>query len=238
MILRRLTEHVKAQNWTAVALDFAIVVVGVFMGIQLGNWNEARGSAQKEAIILSQLKEEFEAAERLTQSAHENNETYINATVEVLRALQLDQEPADKAAFLQTIYQAGQFGSVPIEPTTLTELISSGGLSDLSSADLRRALIRYHELMVVHQQSASLVLERISTPHDGFHGAVLVNPDFRIEGEAFLADYDWARLKDAREQFQVLIYGKLGLSSQMATLSARIETILSEIEEAQKEESS
>ena len=30
MLLRRVIEHVKAQNWTAVALDFVIVVVGVF----------------------------------------------------------------------------------------------------------------------------------------------------------------------------------------------------------------
>ena len=29
MILRRITEHVKAQNWFAVAIDFVIVVVGV-----------------------------------------------------------------------------------------------------------------------------------------------------------------------------------------------------------------
>lgn len=33
MILRRLTKHVKDQNWFAVALDFLIVVVGVFIGI-------------------------------------------------------------------------------------------------------------------------------------------------------------------------------------------------------------
>ena len=33
MILRRITEHVKAQNWFAVGLDFLIVVVGVFIGV-------------------------------------------------------------------------------------------------------------------------------------------------------------------------------------------------------------
>ena len=37
MILRRITEHVKAQNWFAVAIDFVIVVVGVFIGIQVSN---------------------------------------------------------------------------------------------------------------------------------------------------------------------------------------------------------
>ena len=40
MLLRRVTEHVKSQNWFAVWLDFVIVVVGVFLGIQIGNWNE------------------------------------------------------------------------------------------------------------------------------------------------------------------------------------------------------
>jgi hypothetical protein len=30
MILSRVIEHVKAQHWTAVALDFVIVVFGVF----------------------------------------------------------------------------------------------------------------------------------------------------------------------------------------------------------------
>ena len=40
MILRRVMEHVRTQNWLAVGIDFVIVVVGVFVGIQLGNWNE------------------------------------------------------------------------------------------------------------------------------------------------------------------------------------------------------
>ena len=42
MILRRVIEHVKAQNWLAVFLDFVIVVIGVFIGMQVSNWNNAR----------------------------------------------------------------------------------------------------------------------------------------------------------------------------------------------------
>ena len=42
MILHRLTEHVRRQDWFAVFLDFVIVVVGVFIGIQVSNWNAAR----------------------------------------------------------------------------------------------------------------------------------------------------------------------------------------------------
>lgn len=42
MRLRRLNEHIGQQNWLAVGLDFLIVVAGVFIGLQLGNWNTAR----------------------------------------------------------------------------------------------------------------------------------------------------------------------------------------------------
>ena len=42
MLLRRVTKHVKDQNWTAVGLDLVIVVIGVFIGIQVANFNDAR----------------------------------------------------------------------------------------------------------------------------------------------------------------------------------------------------
>jgi hypothetical protein len=55
MILRRVIIHVREQNWTAVAIDFVIVVTGVFIGIQLGNWNAARIDQQREGAFLSGL---------------------------------------------------------------------------------------------------------------------------------------------------------------------------------------
>jgi len=42
MILRRISRHLKEQNWTAIVLDFFIVVIGVYVGIQADNWNELR----------------------------------------------------------------------------------------------------------------------------------------------------------------------------------------------------
>ena len=46
MLLRRVTKDVRNQNWVAIGIDFAIVVIGVFIGLQATSWNEepARGS--------------------------------------------------------------------------------------------------------------------------------------------------------------------------------------------------
>jgi hypothetical protein len=64
MILRRLTRHLEEQNWTAVWIDLLIVIGGVFIGIQVTNWNDARLAREREKTVLSALKQEFLAYER------------------------------------------------------------------------------------------------------------------------------------------------------------------------------
>lgn len=66
MLLRRITEHVKAQNWFAVGIDFLIVVVGVFIGLQVQQWSEARSFDAQENDYLAELREEIAANNAVT----------------------------------------------------------------------------------------------------------------------------------------------------------------------------
>jgi hypothetical protein len=59
MLLRRITEHVMTQNWFAVGIDFVIVVIGVFIGIQVANWNEARAEEERIAAQLTSFRDEL-----------------------------------------------------------------------------------------------------------------------------------------------------------------------------------
>jgi hypothetical protein len=52
--------HVREQNWTAVFIDFVIVVVGVFVGLQVQDWNEFRKERIEEQQLLGRLLEETE----------------------------------------------------------------------------------------------------------------------------------------------------------------------------------
>jgi hypothetical protein len=61
MILRRVIGHFRQQEWTAIAIDFVIVVVGVFVGLQVNNWNEARADRVREAAHLAGLAQDIRA---------------------------------------------------------------------------------------------------------------------------------------------------------------------------------
>ena len=84
MLLRRLTEHVRAQNWFAVGLDFVIVVLGVFMATQVANWNEARQDREREQVYIDRLQGDFEAIEARSEAAMDVWQSAVDASVRLL----------------------------------------------------------------------------------------------------------------------------------------------------------
>ena len=55
MILRRITEHFKEQNWFAVGIDFLIVVIGILLAFQITEWAGVRSDRAREAQIIGDL---------------------------------------------------------------------------------------------------------------------------------------------------------------------------------------
>ena len=71
MILRRITEHVKAQNWFAVGVEFVIVVVGVFVGLQAQDWSTARAERSAEHAAIERLIIEYKLNLDRTTTGHD-----------------------------------------------------------------------------------------------------------------------------------------------------------------------
>jgi hypothetical protein len=108
MILRRLSQSIKEQNWAAIWIEFILLVVGVFLGIQVANWNAARVDRIEYEAALGRLGAEIdinlaaldtfdpEIASSLKTATHaftvlqscvdnEENLSIVNAGVEEIR---------------------------------------------------------------------------------------------------------------------------------------------------------
>ena len=42
MVIRRILESLRSRNLSMFVVELLIVIVGVFIGLQVSNWNEAR----------------------------------------------------------------------------------------------------------------------------------------------------------------------------------------------------
>lgn len=69
MILRRIIAHLRKQEWTALGLDLLIVVLGVFIGMQVSNWNAAQGDQRALAKYMQDIAADIRADQvELTRS--------------------------------------------------------------------------------------------------------------------------------------------------------------------------
>lgn len=71
MILRRLTHNLRTQNWTAITIELFIVILGMFVGTQVSNWNAQRLEKRETQRMLVQLKPNLQALTDFYMSARE-----------------------------------------------------------------------------------------------------------------------------------------------------------------------
>ena len=55
MIFNRFSQAIPGQNWFTVVLEIFIVVIGIFLGLQVDDWNESRKDQQQELVYLGTL---------------------------------------------------------------------------------------------------------------------------------------------------------------------------------------
>lgn len=95
MILRRLSQSLKEQNWTAIWIEFILLASGVFLGIQVSNWNAARVDRAEYEAALTRLGAEID--------------TNLASLEEFDSTMALDLEKAGRAlTVLQTCVESDQ----------------------------------------------------------------------------------------------------------------------------------
>ena len=56
MIFKRVYANLRAQHWTAILIELAIVIVGVFIGTWVANWNQQRADKRSVERLIEQLQ--------------------------------------------------------------------------------------------------------------------------------------------------------------------------------------
>lgn len=141
MILRRVIHHFRNQEWTAIALDFLIVVVGVFIGIQVANWNEAQADKRLGLAYVERLTADLQK----DLAARSALVTYYGAVLDsVERANALLADPqSDPQELVIYSYRATELAFSPQTRATWDEIVSSGDTGLLPRAAVASGIADY-----------------------------------------------------------------------------------------------
>ena len=174
MILRRVMQHVRDQNWFAVGIDFVIVVVGVFIGIQVANWNDGRKERAAEQRYLAELARDLEADIAELRRGRRHNLARLATSEAILLAVEpayqrpgffplVGEEPVPNPSFSGYVY-AGLTATFTVVGTdyTFDELVQSGNLGVLSDRALVNQLAAYYGRIKLRRQEDRVAFEQVA----------------------------------------------------------------------------
>ena len=204
MILRSLTKHVKDQNWFAVGIDFAIVVIGVFIGIQVANWNELRAQEKRDEVLLERLADDFERIVEWGERRYPLHKETAANTRRLIEAIRDDVEPALDDSTRDWLEASVEVYASFQNSPTYDELVATGTLSRVKDANLRKTLNKYSR-----QREADMVLltQQLNMRDTGpIESAVQFRANSERYTEVLIADsFDWSRLRSAEPHLQKVL---------------------------------
>lgn len=195
MALHRVITHLKKQQWTAVTLDFIIVVIGVFIGMQVSNWNDQRHEQLRAQQVLVDLDQEFvgiDDAARSLASFYERslrNEAILLDSLKSGRIKQHDAKAVRDAVALGLVY-----GDPPPPSGTYRELLSSGNLYLVRDKALRIKLIEYDQSLENVAKSDTNIQVGLAPFYPAFTRHMTVTGDATLPAspkDEFFVDYDF-----------------------------------------------
>ncbi len=143
MLLRRVREHLKTHNWLGVGVDLLIVILGVFLGTQVSNWNAERLAHEAGDSYRARIVRDLENNEGDLQG---RAAYFAQVRVFALQVLgDLDgSAPLSDEQFLIAAYQATQIYPRPLTRGAYDEIQSVGALNTLGSIGTRDQVANYY----------------------------------------------------------------------------------------------
>ncbi len=197
MILRRLAAAIMRQDWTAVVIEIAIVVIGVFLGIQLGNWNDARISDRKEIAYLQRLHEDVvrsRLALEADYAAAVRQYTDQEFMVDHLTSCALPTDNVDR--FDRGLLWLGKINPPRFDVRTYQELISTGDLNLIDDDQIKDGLAEIVEDIALRSAVTETIYRRLEPnivvveSHVQFNLPVGYEYDDGSAVDAVTVDYD------------------------------------------------
>lgn len=145
MNLRRIMEHVRKLEWPAIGIELVIVIVGVFIGMQVSNWNVEREARQRGAMFAERLKADLREEAWYYQLQIEYSRDVLANAERAVDALSGRLNDSNEALLISA-YRATQYKQKARRRATYDELVSTGTLGLIKSQTLRNTALQVYNL--------------------------------------------------------------------------------------------
>jgi len=145
MLLTRIKNNILTQNWASLILEIIVLVVGIFLGFQLDNWNEDR----KNTHLEKRYMERFYSDAIYNINAIGSRVSLVNNRIKSLQKVinKLESKTTEDVSIddMGVVFCYWYISeAVPLRTTSYDELIASNSLALISNDELREQIQLSH----------------------------------------------------------------------------------------------
>ena len=154
MIFKRAVARLRAQDWLAITIELAIVIIGVFIGMQVTNWNQARLDDRETKQILARLNPELQNLLKNCASAREYYRI-TRAYADIAFAGWRRESKVSDREFVIAAYQASQIYATATNNAAWGNIFGADRLRGIEDPALRSnlAFLMYSDTRPTDTQS-------------------------------------------------------------------------------------
>jgi len=170
-MIRRIFQNIRKQDWTAVVIELVVVILGVFIGVQVSNWNGDLETDRKSAFFTSRLKADLREEAWGYELQVGYYEQVLRNAIAAENAMAGRTQLSDEA-LLVAAYRATQYNAYIRRRATYDELTSTGEIGLIRDATLRELAMRtytadvFNEIIVNGRGSEFRIAFRKAIPRD------------------------------------------------------------------------
>lgn len=165
-IRKKLLKENNFSRYTIYAVgEIILIVIGILIALGINNWNQTRQDSRKEQFYLDGLKTEFEASHTKLTTLIEVNRMNFENSKQIAVFITDENSTISETELSKLLYNAFSF-EIAYNPNNslLNELINSGKLESISSAELRKHLTSWASIIQsTHNQEMTLRKQRERT---------------------------------------------------------------------------
>jgi hypothetical protein len=154
MIFKRAAARLRAQDWMAISIELAIVVIGVFLGTQVANWNADRLDRRETQVMLSRLKPELHNILAIYTAARSYYAVTRRYAASALAGWKSDPRVSD-GDFVIAAYQASQIYATATNNGTWATIFGADRLRTIDDPIVRDNLsfLMYADTRPINNQT-------------------------------------------------------------------------------------
>jgi hypothetical protein len=152
VIITRIAQGLRRQDWFTAVLELVILVIGIYIGLQVDDWVSERQDRETETMYLELLARDVQELQQQVEDQRAFEKDKVDAAARAYKLLTTENPAAHHIELGALLTSLSGRRTLSLVSSTYEQMVSSGHLQLIRDRELRDKIVRHFALLKRDEQ--------------------------------------------------------------------------------------